>query len=350
MSTTFPVPVVFVYRRFCPSESATMSRKAVASESPGEDFSEQGTSSAVSVVTDPSSIASPSYNTPGTVIKSVWDCEKIEKRGGPDAFSKCWHCGWCGTTLKGWNATKALNHISKASGNNDVKPCSGAIPKATLALFKAMNYQKKGAASVKRQHKDAFAESISENQQSIAVMFEAARSRTSNSSSAAAPIDMTGNCLEGTGVAAKNSTRLTSAIAEFIYSKGLSFSATEGEHFMQILRLSRLVPSSYRPPTRKALSNELLDVCYDMRLEKYYQMLDVDAEVYGLSLFGDGATVHGMPLMNILASGVGEPSAVLAIVDCKSLCVCVFCVLLPITLTIFVVQYSLCYIRYQPSR
>ena len=230
--STFPVPVVFVYRRFSPSESATMSQKAVASELPGEDFSEQGTSSAISVVTDPSSIASP---TPGTVIKSVWDCEKIEKRGGPDAFSKCWHCGWCGTTLKGWNATKALNHISKASGNNDVKPCSGAIPKATLALFKAMNYQKKGAASVKRQHKDAFAESISENQQSIAVMFEAGRSRTSNSSSAAAPIDMTGNCLEGTGVAAKNSTRLTSAIAEFIYSKGLSFSATKGEHFMQSL-------------------------------------------------------------------------------------------------------------------
>ena len=44
--------------------------------------------------------------------------------------------------------------------------------------------------------------------------------------------------------------------------------------------------------------------------------LDVDGDVYRLSLFGDGATVHGMPLMNVLASGVGEPSAVLAIVDC----------------------------------
>jgi hypothetical protein len=45
--------------------------------------------------------------------------------------------------------------------------------------------------------------------------------------------------------------------------------------------------------------------------------LDVDAEVYGLTLFGFGATIHGMPLMNILVSGIGEPSAVLAIVDCK---------------------------------
>jgi hypothetical protein len=45
--------------------------------------------------------------------------------------------------------------------------------------------------------------------------------------------------------------------------------------------------------------------------------LDVDADVYGLPLFGDGATVHGMPLMNILANGVGKPSTILAIVDCS---------------------------------
>ena len=52
-------------------------------------------------------------------------------------------------------------------------------------------------------------------------------------------------------------------------------------------------------------------------MEKYFTDLQIDADVYGLSLFGDSATVHGMPLMNILASGVHEPSAVLAIVECK---------------------------------
>jgi hypothetical protein len=52
-------------------------------------------------------------------------------------------------------------------------------------------------------------------------------------------------------------------------------------------------------------------------MEKYFSDLTIDADVYGLSLFGDGATFHGMPLMNILVSGVHEPSAVLAIVECK---------------------------------
>jgi hypothetical protein len=272
--------------------------------------SDLGTSTSASVVTT-------STPNPVVALKSVWEFEKIEKRGGPDPFSRCWHCGWCGLTLKGWNATKALNHVSKAKGNNDVKACSGAIPLNTLALFQAFRHEKCGAATVKRRHKEAFSDSISVNQQDLSSMLETTRIRMSKSSCASHPIDMTDDDAKQAGVGAKNSTRLTAAIADFVYSKGLSFSATEGEQFLQILRLARLVGSSYRPPTRKSLSNELLDLSYDNRLERYLRDLDVDADVYGLSLFGDGATVHGMPLMNILAAGVGEPSAVLGIVDCK---------------------------------
>jgi hypothetical protein len=50
-------------------------------------------------------------------MKTAWDLEKIERRGGPGPFEdRRWFCGWCGSTFKGWNATKALNHVSKASG------------------------------------------------------------------------------------------------------------------------------------------------------------------------------------------------------------------------------------------
>jgi hypothetical protein len=278
-------------------------------------------------VNDPSSSSaacaafSSSSNRPATLIpyKTVWDFEKIEKRGGPDSFSKVWHCGWCGMTLRGWNATKALNHVSKAAGNNDVKACTGAIPKATLATFQAFRFEKLGSASVKKQLKEAISDTVSHNQHSLSLMFEASRSRSSNSCGGTDVVDMTGEDGAAGGVGAKNATKLTAAIAEFVYSKGLSFSVTEGDHFLEILKLSRLVSKSYRPPTRKALGNELLDLSYESRLAKYMHDLDIDAEVYGLSLFGDGATVHGMPLMNILASGVTEPSAVLAIIDCKFL-------------------------------
>jgi hypothetical protein len=255
------------------------------------------------------------------LLKSVWDFEKIEKSGGPDPFSRKWSCGWCGMTLKGWNATKALNHVAKAAGNNDVKACPGSIPKATLALFQAFRYKKLGVASVKRQHQEAFTDSVAANQTSVAVMFENQRVRVS-ASAGITTIDMTGD--GGGGVAASNSTLLTSAIAEFVFCKGLSFSAVEGEHFLQILKLARLVGNKYRPPHRRLLANELLEVSYNRRMEKYLMDLDVEADVYGLSIFGDGATVHGMPLMNVLASGVGEPCAVLAVVDCKFFVACFF--------------------------
>jgi hypothetical protein len=253
-------------------------------------------------------------------MKTVWDFEKIERRGGPGPFDdRRWFCGWCGLVLKGWNATKALNHVSKASGKNDVKACTGNIPTETLSAFRAFRFKKIGANAMKRQHDAAFAESIALNQQSLSVMLEDTRKRASNSSCAGNPIDLT-------DVGAANGTKLTTAIADFVYSKGLPFSACEGEHFLQILKLARLVPGSYRPPTRKSLSNELLQISYDNRVDKYFKDLEIDSDVYGLSLFGDGATVHGMPLMNILASGVREPCAVLAIVDCKleQKCVLIF--------------------------
>jgi hypothetical protein len=314
----FTFPVRFICYRNQTNNSMSNSRSTSAGVPPpvdGEEVSELGVSSA-SIVTPVSASAAESTTTnPVLDMKTVWDWEKIEKLGGPDPFSKRWACGWCGLTLKGWNATKVMNHASKAAGNNDVKACTGNIPKATLAAFQAFRYKKLGAATAKRQHQDAFNDSIADNQKSIAVMFE--QSRVRKSATACDAIDMTGD--EGGGVGASNSMRLTSAIAEFVYCKGLSFSATEGEHFMQILKLARLVPSSYRPPNRRLLSNDLLRISYESRLDKYIRDLDVDAEVYGLTLFGDGATVHGMPLMNILASGVGEPSAVLAIVDCKFL-------------------------------
>ena len=65
-----------------------------------EEVSELGTSGASAV-------------TPSTmdldVIKSVWEFDRIEKRGGPDSASKTWYCCWCNSSFKGgWNATKAI--------------------------------------------------------------------------------------------------------------------------------------------------------------------------------------------------------------------------------------------------
>jgi len=48
------------------------------------------------------------------------------------------------------------------------------------------------------------------------------------------------------------------------------------------------------------------------------QLLKQDSNFYGISIFGDGATVKKKALLNILASGVHMPSACLEIVDCSA--------------------------------
>jgi hypothetical protein len=250
-------------------------------------------------------------------IRSAWDFPRVEKSGDKGSIkSQYWKCGWCGSNFKGWNATKVMSHCTKTRGEKtDIKPCSGSIPKELLESLRSLQNRKKGISNLKRQHNEAFADGIANDQLTMSVALEGSRLRSSNSSNLSN--HFSSSITQGS-VGASNTTKLTSAIAEFVYCKGLSFSSVEGNHFMQILRLAKLVPLSYIPPSRKVLANELLDLSYDNRMEKFMTSLESDADVYGLSLFGDGATVHGMPLMNILASGVHEPSAVLAIVDCKS--------------------------------
>jgi len=47
-------------------------------------------------------------------------------------------------------------------------------------------------------------------------------------------------------------------------------------------------------------------------------LLERNAEIYGVLFFGDGTTVRKTPLLNILASGVYIPTACLEIVDCST--------------------------------
>ena len=82
-----------------------------------------------------------------------------------------------------------------------------------------------------------------------------------------------------------------------------------------MLQSSKSVSSKYKPPTRKRVSTELLSLTYSNRIKQYKEALHKEAGRFGLSFYGDGATVCKMSLINIMASGIHERSAVLDIVD-----------------------------------
>jgi hypothetical protein len=111
------------------------------------------------------------------VIRTVWEFDRIEKRGGPDSASKTWYCGWCNLSFRGgWNATKAMIHCARVVGSdNDIRPCTGPIPKEVLAIFQAFRFRKMGKKTAKRKNDDAFKTSVSDNQKSISVAFESSK-------------------------------------------------------------------------------------------------------------------------------------------------------------------------------
>lgn len=258
----------------------------------------------------------------------VWDftdaVQKVLKHG-----NKTWKCLYCDTTYSGWNATKALAHIAKIEGK-DVAACrSIKISREKLKTYAELWGANQAGNASRKRAKENHVAAVEESQQSIAVAFqnqnkrrksvaigEGADARGTGAGGASEPVIVRSDTSQTT-VDVSNNTRLTMAIADFIHGKGLPFNVAEDPRFLLILKLAKTVPGTYKPPGRKAMGGNLLDLNYATKMKEYEERLMTDVDVYGLSLYGDGATVRRMPLINVMASGVQERSAVLEIVDCS---------------------------------
>jgi hypothetical protein len=64
------------------------------------------------------------------------------------------------------------------------------------------------------------------------------------------------------------------------------------------------------------MSGLLLDMRYDTNKEEMIKNLLLESKIFGVTIFGDGATNTNVPLMNFLAASPNNLFALLAIVDC----------------------------------
>ena len=71
-----------------------------------------------------------------------------------------------------------------------------------------------------------------------------------------------------------NETRLTVAIADLIISEGLSFNLSHKLRFKKVLDLARTVSKCYQPPTRKLISEDILDVIHDQNMESHLSLIE----------------------------------------------------------------------------
>ena len=111
--------------------------------------------------------------------------------------------------------------------------------------------------------------------------------------------------------------QLDIAIADFIHSNLLSFSIAGCPKFQRILDLAgQVIGQGYKPPDCHDIAGSLLTQLYKESWDVQIKSLLTESKLFGVTVFGDGATIKSVPLVNVLAAGVNNPFALLDVADC----------------------------------
>ena len=108
------------------------------------------------------------------------------------------------------------------------------------------------------------------------------------------------------------------AIADFFHCENIPDAVVESSRFKRLISVCCLLGDKFVPPNANKIGGPLLDLNFKMTYERNKEELLKEAGVFGLAFMVDGATIHRMPLMNILAmSGTSSPVTV-GIIDCTT--------------------------------
>jgi hypothetical protein len=83
-----------------------------------------------------------------------------------------------------------------------------------------------------------------------------------------------------------------------------------------VLEVAQSAPKGYKPPTRKIIAGDMLDLAYKSELHRGFVEFFMDSDIFGVAFFGDGATIHKCPLVNVFASSFHVPAMIRSIVEC----------------------------------
>jgi hypothetical protein len=78
---------------------------------------------------------------------------------------------------------------------------------------------------------------------------------------------------------------------------GLPISLVECAKFNKLIQSARHIPSKCTPSIRKKMAGLLLDNIYQSTYDEQMRSLLKESKVFGIALFGNGATTHKVPKM-----------------------------------------------------
>ncbi len=111
-------------------------------------------------------------------------------------------------------------------------------------------------------------------------------------------------------------SHLNVAIADCIHCNSLPFRLTKDAKFIAMIRAAKSAPSNYVTPTQAAITGKLFNATYDTYMAKVKSEIERDADLLGLTIYGDGATINKRPMINVMTSSVYNPQALCDVIDC----------------------------------
>lgn len=85
---------------------------------------------------------------------SIWDDDKIEKFYCDKDNNKKWKCLWCGKVAVKWNATVAVAHMAKRTGQ-DISTCRAKHDQAHADFYQSLqgktDKKRKNTSTIKEQ-------------------------------------------------------------------------------------------------------------------------------------------------------------------------------------------------------
>ena len=280
-------------------------------------------------------------------LTSVFDCDHINRKKMNDKDG--WECSWCGKFFTPLHATRALKHVLKIK-KGGIIACKALIPPRYLARYQALSGYHSDRIESGKQTAHRIDLSVESKQLSAAGSLLQKRGHDGGSSisSAAAASALTGAppsvtkvrgsnvpfvpsryALFSTGgqqtmtsvnmdIRQSNNARVEMAIADFFHAQNIPDAVVESPEFKRLVRQCRLVDNTFVIPNKKKIGGELLDINFENIKEINKTNLLKEAAVFGIVLMGDGATIHRMPLLNILAMSGNTPPLTIGILDCTS--------------------------------
>ena len=78
------------------------------------------------------------------------------------------------------------------------------------------------------------------------------------------------------------------------------------------------INNTFKPPSKHEISTNLLNATYELYYNDEVSKLMIDAAIFGIVIYGNGATINTVPKINILAVGAHNPGCVLDVIDCTT--------------------------------